>query len=374
MALHDRTKALRNRLVANPSFRKLAQKIPFFHRFAANNAGKLFAICAGFIHSQVLKACAEAGFFESLAGGPRPLCELAEASAIPRERLDALVRAAAALDLLARRSDGRVALGDLGAALCENPGVIAMIRHHDALYADLGDALGFFRSPASEGRLRNYWSYGQGLASDEAATRAVAPYTRLMSLSNEAVAEQFFAAADLAGVTRLLDVGGGDGSFAIALARRYPSLRIGLVDLPAVAALARQKVDEAGLTDRIETIGADLRRAELPGGYDAVSCVRILHDHDDETVRGLLAAAAAALAPGGRLFVVEPLSERTAAGALLEAYFSVYLLAMGQGRLRSFKELAGWLRAAGLDSVRRLRTPIPLIASVLEASGASNSH
>jgi demethylspheroidene O-methyltransferase len=80
-----------------------------------------------------------------------------------------------------------------------------------------------------------------------------------------------------------------------------------------------------------------------------------------------LRAAHAALSPGGRLLVAEPLADTSTAGRLLEAYFDMYLLAMGQGRLRRPAELRAQLTAAGFSDIRRRRTPIPLITSVIES-------
>lgn len=317
------------------------------------------------MHSQTLLAFVQAGLPAALQTGAQSSEQLAQQTAIPAARLDALLRAATALNLCALVGEQRYALGDLGAVLIDNPGVVAMILHHAALYQDLADPLPMLREENYSGRLRAYWAYADPAQPASPASADVADYTQLMSASQESVAEQVLAAIDLGDVRHLLDVGGGNASFAIAAATRWPELQVTVADLPAVAELAQQRVASLGLGDRITTVGVDFTRTSLPTGHDAVSLVRILHDHDDPVVNQLLRAARASLPDTGCLFVAEPLAENSSAGRLLEVYFSLYLLAMGQGRLRRYSELKSMLEEAGFTGVRRLRTRMPLITSVL---------
>jgi demethylspheroidene O-methyltransferase len=77
-----------------------------------------------------------------------------------------------------------------------------------------------------------------------------------------------------------------------------------------------------------------------------------------------LAAARAALAPGGKILVAEPMAG-TGGAETVGAYFSMYLAAMRSGRPRSAAELAALLQAAGFKKIRQKRTNQPLLASVL---------
>ncbi|MFX8082902.1 methyltransferase, partial [Acinetobacter baumannii] len=91
--------------------------------------------------------------------------------------------------------------------------------------------------------------------------------------------EQALGAYRFARHRRVLDVGGGHGTFAAALARACPGLGIGLFDLPPVVAGAAPVLAQAGLADRIDLHPGDFLQGPLPGGYDAMTLVRILHDH-----------------------------------------------------------------------------------------------
>lgn len=366
MGLRETWLNARNRLITRPAFRDWAQKVPVFHKFANRSAERLFSLCGGFIHSQVLAGCVRAGLFQALESGPRTLDRLAAESGLPRARLERLLEAAAALDLVERLPGARYALGELGAAMCGNAGVEALIRHHDALYDDLAEPLELIGNVDFEGRLRRYWAYAAS-GDGEFGEEAVDAYSNVMAASQSFVATQAMQAIDFGRARRVLDVGGGAGAFAIAIARRWPELRVTVADLPPVAAIAERRIEAAGLSERVAVVPVDAFAEALPSGHDLVTFVRILHDHEDDAVSRLLAAAAAALEPGARIAIIEPMADDTRAGRLIDAYFSIYLLAMGQGRPRRFETLARFLEAAGFDAPKRLKTRMPIVTSAVVA-------
>ena len=118
----DALKNYRLSLLGNPEFRQKAQKIPIIQRLANNSAERLFALCSGFVQSQVLLAFVESGLPELLWRRSRSLSELAAKVGIPDRSMASLLQAAAALDLCEQLATGRYRLGDLGAVLIENPG------------------------------------------------------------------------------------------------------------------------------------------------------------------------------------------------------------------------------------------------------------
>ncbi len=358
---------LRNRLLRNPSFRLFAEKTPLLQGIARRNAYDLFRMAGGFIHSQVLGSCVKLGIFDLLKDGSLPLDEIASKTSVPAERLVHLLRAAAALRLLDVRPQGGFGLGVLGASVVDSDGMKAIFEHHALLYRDLVDPVAMFRGDAKAEYMQSLWSYAGDANEAGLGAGEVSTYTELMGRSQTMVAEQVLDAWSMKDCRNLLDIGGGSGVFATAAGARWPSLALTIADLPPVAEIARERLAASEGGSRVTVIGANAVTDTLPGGFDIVSFIRILHDHDDDIVRKLLANARTAVADTGTLLIGEPLADAPGAGPLIDAYFNVYLLAMGSGRPRRFDELKTFLEEAGFEDVRLRRTRIPLITSVITA-------
>jgi demethylspheroidene O-methyltransferase len=357
----------RNRLLMSPRFQRAAAALPFTRPLARREARGLFDIVAGFVYSQVLLACVRLGVFERLRDGPLSAADVLPPGTLQAGPASTLLRAAAALELLEQRSAGRWALGARGAALLGNPGVLAMIEHHAVLYADLVDPVAMLQAPRGTTGLAHYWPYAAADEPDAVDAPSTRAYTQLMSASQGLVAEEILDAYDIGRHRRVLDVGGGDGTFLRAVARRAPGVALALFDLPGVAAQAQRRFAEAGLEGRASVSAGDFSRDPLPGGADLITLVRVLHDHDDGRVDALLAAAFRALPPGGTLLVAEPLAGTPGAERMGDAYFGIYLWAMGSGRPRTADELSARLQQAGFRRPVERRTRVPLQTRVLVA-------
>ncbi|HEX7718500.1 MAG TPA: methyltransferase [Woeseiaceae bacterium] len=371
-ALHGNTLSeqffnLRNRFLSSASFQNWAQKNPFTQWLARRRVRQLFHLCTGFVHTQVLLACVQAGLFERLQKGPLPLARIATAIGLSEQRTATLLAAANALQLIERRPDDVYGLGVLGAALCGNPSLVDMVQHHRLLYQDLDDPLGMLRGDAPTSRLSHYWPYAAAGNPVALASQEVREYTQLMASSQQLVCDQILSAYVLRQHRRMLDIGGGDGTFLLESARRWPGLQLALFDLPPVAAIASQRIEAAGLSGRISTLSGDFHCEPLPTGYDLMTLVRVVHDHDDPEVLRLLRAIRVALAPGGVLLIAEPLAAADSGGRLADAYFSFYLAAMGKGRPRTRHSLEKLLEQAGFRHFRWHRTSLPILVSVLSA-------
>jgi demethylspheroidene O-methyltransferase len=365
----------RDRLLASPRFRRWAEGFPPARWIARRRAGQLFDLLAGFVYSQVLLACVRLGLFERLArDGPQTLAALAAALPLPEPALDRLLQAACALRLLERRRHARFGLGPLGAPLVGNAGLAAMVEHHEALYRDLVDPLALLRAAPGQGTggaLSGFWPYARAARPAQLDAQQVAAYSELMAASVPWVAEQLLHAYPMHRHARLLDVGGGEGALAVCLARAVPHLQVQVFDLPEVVRRAEARFAREGLAGRCTASGGDFLRAALPAGFDVISLVRVLHDHDDAAVLRLLAAAHAALPVGGRLLIAEPLADAPGAPAMGAAYFGMYLWAMGSGRARTVAQLRGLLERSGFVDVQALPTPMPLHSGVLVATAGN---
>ena len=352
-------------LAARDGVQRWASAFPLTRGRVRREGAALMDLVSGFVQSQALLVLVELDVIGALMDGPRAPADLARAADVPGERMAALLQAGAAMGVLRRRRDGRFAVTARGAALLGVPGLVPMIRHHGAFYRDMADPVALLRGEA-ETELARVWPYvfGAGEGLDPATARA---YSDLMSQSQGLVAQDALRMVPLKGVRRLLDVGGGTGAFLRAAAARYPALELALLDLPEVIEDARRQMAAAGLAARTAFHPGSFRDGPLPEGADAISLIRVLYDHEDATVRDLLAKAHAALPPGGRLIVAEPMSGGERPDRATDVYFAFYTMAMRTGRVRSAARIAEMAEAAGFTEIRAPRAPRPYVTAALMA-------
>jgi len=357
------------RLYASERLYRWSLANPLTRRVTRRRTRQLFDLMAGFVHSQVLLACVRLGLLQAVFERPHSLAELAQRCRMDADALERLLASAVALQLLDRRSGGRYGLGALGAPVVAHEGLRAMVEHNALLYEDMRDPLALLRAP-EEASMHAYWPYAareQQVRQERQSAGQVARYSHLMASSQRFLIEELLASYPFGQHRRVLDVGGGQGGWVSELARHEPKLEIALFDLPPVAELAREKIAQAGLAQRITVHGGSFKDDALPGGADLVTLLRVAHDHSDAVVRGLLAAIHTALAPGGTLLLAEPMAQADGRPAAADAYYHFYLRAMGEGRLRSVARLQALMAEAGFQRIERLANPLSLHACLIQA-------
>ena len=159
--------------------------------------------------------------------------------------------------------------------------------------------------------------------------------------------------------------GGGSGAFLQEVAAQYPGLSLTLFDLPEVISSAQTRLESLDLGARIALSRGSFRDDALPVGCDAISLVRVLYDHDDASVRALLAKVHAALPPDGRLIIAVPMAGGARPAPEGDVYFAFYTMAMGTGRARSPERIAEMCREAGFQDVKFPFAPRPYVASAV---------
>ena len=149
---------------------------------------------------------------------------------------------------------------------------------------------------------------------------------------------------------RVLDVGCGGGLLSEALAEAGADVTA--IDLaPDLLKIARLHGLESGIRVDYRQVSAEALATEMPGAFDAITCMEMLEHVPDPA--SILRACATLLRPGGRLFV-STLNRTPAAFALaiVGAEYVARLLPKGTHQYRDFikpSELAAWLRACGLQ-------------------------
>ncbi len=361
----DRWRRLRNHLIGRADFQAFAIAFPFTRPIARQRSRQLFDLIAGFTYSQTLVACVELGLIERLSRGPQTAEALASAFQFRPRQLERLLKAAVSLDILELTSSGAYDLGIHGAALIGNPWIAGFIKHHHLLYHDLFDPVALLKGDQAPTALQSYWAYADEDKGEAAKLADVSAYTELMGQSQATVAQEILAAYDFSRHEHLLDIGGSNGSFILAAAARHKSLRFTLFDLPAVGQIARQRIVSAQLDNRVTVTEGSFLTDLLPGEADVATLIRVLHDHDDESVHTILASARKALRPNGTLVVAEPLSGVSSIAPVADAYFGMYFAAMGQGKTRTAAEIAEMGLRAGFKSASVIPSRNPLITGII---------
>jgi hypothetical protein len=304
--------------------------------------------------SMVLYAATELDVFSALAGDARTVTEVAATCRAQHEPLRMLLEACVAEGLLSRDGD----------RYRNTPLADAFLVRGRSTFG--GHALKYAADlyPVWE-HLADLVRTGQPainpdtiLGNDPEKTRAfiLAMHERARGLS--AVLPH---GADFSGRRRLLDVGGGPGTYSIELVGRTPGLQSTVLDLPGVLAITREIVDQHGCSDRITLRPGNYLTSDFGSEYDAVLLSGMMHRETAETCQMLLHKTAAALESGGMVVVSDVFSDddrkETPAFAV---YFALnMMLTSADGSAHAKTEMARWLSDAGFINVTIRDLPPP---------------
>ncbi|GLZ28755.1 SAM-dependent methyltransferase [Lentzea sp. NBRC 105346] len=294
-------------------------------------------IAAGFMAAKHLFAASELGIFEALGDAPATLEALAARTGLTRRSTRISADAMVALGLLERDDDH----------YRNSPAATAYLAGGDS---DLRPLLTFW----------DQISYPSWCTLTQALTTGVvreivledAEHQRIACAGIEAVlAGPAHALTEmLDGHHRLLDIGGGTGSWSIAAVNRHPQLEATVVDLPVVTEFARKRIAEAGCADRIQVVAANALEDPLPGDHDVLLVANVIHYYSPETNLELLRRIRKAAPPNARLlladFWTDPTHTQPLHAALMAGEFAVHVR---EGDVYSVDEVAGWLGETGWD-------------------------
>ncbi len=327
-----------------------------------------------FAVSRSLMSALELDLFKALEPGALSRAELRERLGLAEGPItEAFFDVLVACEAL-QEEGGRLSLAPLAqAVLPVHDAVQSWSREMALFYASLTDLPSLLKSGRfQESALSGFWGYKKTDDPRELNRSDVAAYSDVMAASQRQLSEVLLSEHDFGRHRHVLDVGGGYGALASALAVRFPDMRVTVADLPAVCEGARERMEKEGaLQDRIHFLPVDFFRDRLPKGVaDAVVFCRVLHDWSDAQASALVARVGACIEPGGTLYVVEPMQEeenRTERGNALSAF----MLTLLGGHRRSAGAYREMLEAAGYDQV----TSRPLGLSIYKlVSGRNGAH
>lgn len=313
-------------------------------------SGSYWATCA-------LHAGVKLDLFSQLDTGPAAAADLARSIGGDPRGVGMLANALVALGLLSKQGD-RFANTDFARRrlVRSSPDYLGhILMHHHHLMESWSH---LDRSVKTGGPLRDASAFA------DAEWRE----SFLLGMFNLAsqLAPQMVPQLDLGNRRRLLDLGGGPGTWALHFCRQHPELQAVVFDLPTTRPFAEATIQGFALTERVSFAAGDFLVDPLPSDCDIAWLSQILHGEGPEDAARIVARAAAALPPGGLLLVHEFILEDDGAGPVFPALFSLnMLLGTEAGQSYTNRELSDMLRQAGCREVRRLPVRGPNDSGVL---------
>lgn len=308
-----------------------------------NERLRLNRLAIGGWAAQALFAANELGLFELLARrGPLDAAAVASELGTEVDATRRLLGALVAIDLLDHLDGDRFG-NSYGASEFLVPGTAESMTTWVSLIGQWNQTFGKLPASVRSGEPAEVPEEHLGQSDD---------YTRkfILGMHDYAVGfgRELARHLDLAGRSRLLDIGGGPGTYSVLLAEANPALRCTVFDLPEVVAIAQEVIAHHGLSDRIDTAAGDYHSDVPPAGFDTVLVSNTLHQEDDETCVGILRKAYDAVEPGGLCVVHAMFLNEEGDGPLWPALHNLLMLLVYRGgRAYSVGQTKAQLTAAG---------------------------
>ncbi|MCM2562217.1 acetylserotonin O-methyltransferase [Lutimaribacter sp. EGI FJ00015] len=312
-------------------------------------ADEISHIAFGFMGSKALFAALHFKVFTHLSEGPLDAEGLAKRAGLHRDRAETLLTALAGLGLVTvengQFSNSPAAEAFLVKGAKYDFGDYLRLQVGRQMYGLLDQIEGALDGSLGEDDTK---SYAEWFADPEEARL----YSESQHSGSLGPARQLARSLDLSGARHLLDVGGGTGAFAITLCEANPDLQATIVEFPNVAALGRDYVEKAGLSDRITYAPGNALEADWPGKQDVVLMSYLFSGVPGEAHKGLVDKAVQALRPGGRILIHDFVVDEDRSGPVLAALWQLQHTAFTpKARSLDAEWLHGALARAGFDDV-----------------------
>ncbi|MFD1939778.1 MULTISPECIES: methyltransferase [Nonomuraea] len=321
---------------------------------------------ADYIVPFAIRAVCTLGVADHLVEGPLPIPDLAKRCGAEPDALTRVLRALAGKGIFTESEPGVFGLTPLAQVLrSDHP--VSLRDAYPLLVGDL-QAWAHFDYTLRTGRSSFEYVHGMGyweyMAEHPEESKR---FDGSQAAGTRMEVRTVMTAYDAwAGLTSVVDVGGGNGTFLIGLLSRLRHLRGTLFDQPHVVAAAPDLLREAGLADRCTVVGGSFFDG-VPAGADAYLLKRVLWSWGDDRAHQLLSEIRAAMREDSRLLLHEPVAAPGDSDEVGKAY-DLILLAMGGGCARTEEQLRVLLGGAGLRISRVIPTPMFPLVEVVPAT------
>lgn len=314
----------------------------------------IIRLSTAYWESQTLLTANRLRVFDVMADGARTADEVATELHLDPRGTALFLRACVGLGFL-EEAAGRFQNTPVAATflVSRSPAFMGnVIRYSDQLYGAWGQLEGSLRAGKPALPAETY------LGDDPARTRGF-----VMAMHERAlgIARVLVNVLDLQGRRSMLDVGGGPGTYSVLLTERFPGLRSEVLELPGVAAVARELVASAGASDRVVLRDGDYHSSDFGSGKDVVLMSGMFHRESEATCRGLIERASACLEPGGLLVVSDVFTDEGGALPTFAAMFGLnMMLTAPDGGVHADADVMRWMGDCGFRDMRMVPLPPPM--------------
>ena len=318
------------------------------------NPGLIHQLALAYRSSAVFFTASDLGVFTHIANGARTAADIAARCGAAAEPLRMVLETCADVGLLARDGDG----------FKNTPTTETFLVKGGRAY--LGDSLKYARDlyPAW-GALTDLVKTGHPtmppetiLGDDKAKTRA---FVMAMHERAKGIGSVLPHNVNLAGRKKLIDIGGGPGTYSVELCRQTPGLTATVLDRPGVLEVTRELVDAAGFADRVTLLPGDYLVTPFGSGYDAALLSGMMHRETPENVNLLLRKTFEAMVPGGQIMVSDVFfdDDRKNTPPFTTSFAINMMLTSDHGSAHAKTEMARWMEANGFRSITMNEMPRP---------------
>ena len=309
---------------------------------------KVMAESRAFMSSRVILTATEIDFFTLLEKKPSTAKDLAERLGLDLKATTRLLDCLVVYGFL-KKFEGRYLNTEKGAVLsADHPETVRpMVLHMDHLWTTWSQLTERVRKGQD-------LQTKPGLKFDEKSMKA---FIGAMHVGAKTLSSEIVEAYDSSPYNKLLDVGGASGTYSVAFLRKNPKMRAVIFDLKKVIPMAKERLQEEGLFDRVEFVAGDFYKDALPTGCDLALLSAIIHQNSIEENETLFLKIHRALEPGGVILIRDHIMDESRTKPPAGAVFALNMLVNTRGGdTYTFREVKDALEKAGFKDIRLLRT------------------
>ena len=299
-----------------------------------------------FMISRIILTAAELDFFTRLEEKPCTAREMAREMELDARTTTRVLDCLVALGLLEKKSAVYKPTEKGSVYSARHPETIRpMVLHTNHLWDMWSELTDVVKKGGDSGR--------QGIQLDNENWKS---FIGAMHVSGRKLAQKIASEYDLSRFKRLLDIGGASGTYTIAFLRANPSMTAVLFDLANVIPMAKERVVEEKIANRVQLVAGDFYRDKLPKGCDLALLFAVIHQNSPEKNLELYTKIYRALEPGGTVLIRDHIMDESRTKPTAAAVFAINMLVNRHGGdTYTFAEVKAGLEKAGFINVKQVR-------------------